>query len=291
MSGRSAGGWFRWPQSYRERFPVPALAPYASCVWVQELAPGAAPYAFQAVPNGSTEIVCVLGELPHVIGIQSARTRELLAPGTVMVGVRLRPGVADPLLRTSAIDLLDLTVGFDDLWPGSALRVAERMATAPSPLAAAARLEAEVLHRFRVAADPDPLVRQAVRLLATDPANAVRTLTTELSISDSQLRRRFLTAVGCPPKVLHRTLRFWGFLALAHAHPRAPRSLTTLAAAAGYADQAHLARESVSITGVPPSELLAGIARNCGDNHDHVATYQPFLHAHHRRRPPAGTGA
>ncbi|WP_203987345.1 helix-turn-helix domain-containing protein [Virgisporangium aurantiacum] len=271
--------WFRWPQSYRERLPRPELAPYVSCVWVQEVAPDSPPFAFQSVPNGCVEVVCVLGGLPHVVGIQSGLTRELLAPGTVMVGVRFRPGAAAPVLRTSAGELVDLTVACDDLWRGSALPVGELLAAAGSPQEAASLLEAEVLRRVRAATELDPVVRSAVGMLVLDPANAVRTLTTELHISDSQLRRRFMTAVGCPPKVLHRTLRFWGFLALAQSGPRRRRSLAALAGSAGYADQAHLARESVAITGVAPSELLAGIERNCGENHIHAPTYQPLLRA------------
>jgi AraC-like DNA-binding protein len=273
---------FRWRQSYRERAPVPELAPYVSCVWVQEVAPDSPPFAFQAVPNGSVEVVCVLGGLPFVIGVQTGLTREMLAPGTVMVGVRFRPGAAAPVLRTSAGEMVDLTVGCDDLWRGSAYPVGELLAAATSAQEAAGLLEAEVLRRVRAAADPDPLVRSAVGMLVLDPANAVRTLTTELHISDSQLRRRFLTAVGCPPKVLHRTLRFWGFLALAQSGPQRRRSLTALAGSAGYADQAHLARESVAITGVAPSELLAGIERNCGENHNHAPTYLPLLRARQR---------
>jgi AraC-like DNA-binding protein len=277
MSEPERDGWFRWPQSYRERPPVAELAPFVSCVWVQEVAPDAPPYIFQAVPNGSVEVVCVLGQPPHVIGMQSARTRELLQPGTVMVGVRFRPGAATPVLRSPGRDLVDLTVGFDDLWRGPALDVGEQVAAAHSTQDAAARLEGEVLRQVRAAADPDPLVRAAVGLLLAEPVHAVRTLTTELYISDSQLRRRFMTAVGCPPKVLHRTLRFWGFLALAQA--KDGRSLAALASSAGYADHAHLTRESVSITGLAPTELLAGIDRCCGESHNHAATYQPLLRA------------
>ena len=44
--------WFRWPQSYRERSPLPELAPYVSCVWVQEVAPDSPPFAFQAGDSG-----------------------------------------------------------------------------------------------------------------------------------------------------------------------------------------------------------------------------------------------
>lgn len=128
-------------------------------------------------------------------------------------------------------------------------------------------------------------MRSAVGMLVFDPANAVRTLTGELHISETQLRRRFMTAVGCPPKVSHRTLRFWGFLALARSGPQRRRSLTGLAATAGYADQAHLARESIAITGVAPSELLAGIERNCGENHNHAGPADLGM-----PRPPAHPG-
>jgi AraC-like DNA-binding protein len=282
---RAAGA--RWPQSYRERLPVPELAPHVSCVWVQEVAPDSPPYGYQAVPNGSVEVVCVRGALPHVVGVQSGRTVELLAPGTVVAGVRFRPGAAAPVLRASAGELVDRTVGYDQLWSdGAALRVGERVADARSPAQAAARLEAEVLRAVRAAADPDPVVRAAIGLLLTGPATAVRTLTAELHVSDSQLRRRFLAAVGCRPKVLHRTLRFWAFLALARTGPRGRGSLTALAAGAGYADQAHLARETAAITGLAPTELLAGLDRNCGENHDHTPTYRPLLRARRLARPP-----
>ena len=170
-----------------------------------------------------------------------------------MVGVRFRPGAAAPALRTPAGERADLTVGCDDLWRGSALPVGELQAGAGSAPEAARLLEAEVLRRC---------VRRPIRI-----------------------RWCALTAVGCPPKVLHRTLRFWGFLALAQSGPQRRRSLTALAATAGYADQAHLARESIAITGVAPSELLAGIERNCGENHNHAPTYQPLLRARRQGRP------
>jgi hypothetical protein len=105
-------------------------------------------------------------------------------------GAWFRPGAAAPVLRTSAAEMVDLTVGCDDLWHGSALPVGERPAVATSPQDAARLLEAEVLRLVRAATDPDPVVRSAVGMLVFDPANAVRALTTELHISDSQLRRR-----------------------------------------------------------------------------------------------------
>jgi hypothetical protein len=47
-----------------------------------------------------------------------------------MVGVRFRPGAAAPVLRTSVGEMVDLTVGYEDLWLGSAVSVGEVLAAA-----------------------------------------------------------------------------------------------------------------------------------------------------------------
>jgi hypothetical protein len=58
-------------------------------------------------------------------------------------------------------------------------------------------------------------------------------------------------------------LRFQRFLALA-ARDAAP-DLAWLAFEAGYADQAHLTRESTRLAGLPPAALLASGAGPAGD--------------------------
>ena len=72
-------------------------------------------------------------------------------------------------------------------------------------------------------------------------------------LSERQLRRRFVDAVGYGPKTLARVLRFQRFLALA-AHGR---DLGASALDAGYADQAHLTRECRRLSGRTPAELVA----------------------------------
>jgi len=71
----------------------------------------------------------------------------------------------------------------------------------------------------------------------------VRVLAAEVGLSERQLRRRCGTAFGYPPSVLRRLLRLQRFLRSAIAITPERPSLAVLAAAAGYADQAHLARE------------------------------------------------
>ena len=68
------------------------------------------------------------------------------------------------------------------------------------------------------------------------------------AVSERRLRRRFVQAVGYGPATYLRVTRFQRAVALA---PRVA-GLAALAAAAGYADQAHLSRDCRALTGLTP---------------------------------------
>jgi AraC-like DNA-binding protein len=266
-------------QTYRERRPVPELAGRLSCVWVQEVPLGAAPYAHRTVPNGGVELSCRVGSLPQLVGPQTGPTLEVLAPGTTVVGVRFRPGAAPSVLDMPATELVDLAIGADELWGAAAFALGERIAAAPSPQEAAATLEREILARSIEAEQPDPIAAEAVRHLLPWQVSEVTSLTSQLYISERQLRRRCLAAIGLAPKALHRMLRFQGFLALAGQREHPSAELALLAAEAGYADQSHLTRESMRLAGLSPKALLHESELNCGPAHDHTASYGPLLRA------------
>jgi AraC-like DNA-binding protein len=168
-----------------------------------------------------------------------------------------------------ASELVDRTVG----WEGS---LGELVASAGDPLA---QLQAGVAMR----ASPDALVLEAVRRMRwhVDDVALVRSA---LFISERQLRRRCVDATGLPPKGLHRMLRFQSFLALAQAAVAAGRApdedgIALLAADAGYADQPHLNRECLRLTGMTPAAFLGDTAYRCADGHDHAASFRPVLRA------------
>ena len=103
----------------------------------------------------------------------------------------------------------------------------------------------------------DPLVRAAVRRL--DRAGTrVSTLGPGLGISERQLQRRFRDAVGYGPKTLQRILRFQRALAEIRRGCEQSGGLARVAAATGYADQAHLTRESRRLAGFSPKRLGRG---------------------------------
>jgi AraC-like DNA-binding protein len=267
-------------QTYLERRPAPGLAGHLSSVWVQHVAPGAAPYTQRSVPTGGVELIWRTGAAPVVVGPRTSALVEVLEPGTTVVGVRLRPGAGPAVLGLPADELVDLVVAADELWGPEGAALGERLAEVPAR-AAGDVLQRHLAGRLADATEPDALVGELVRRLMPGRDAAVGALPAAVFVSERQLRRRCLAAVGLSPKALHRTLRFQGFLArvqhaLAQGRPPAGDGLARLAAECGYADQAHLTRECRRLTGLAPSAFLGRIEHHCVD-HDHEVSFAPML--------------
>lgn len=264
---------------YVEQLPVPGLAGVVRTVWIQRT--GATSHVHRHLPTGGVEIHFPLGGRPQLLGPLTGPAIEVIPAHTTLVGVRFHPGTAPPLPAVLD-DLIDQHLSLVDLWGHTADRLVEAMAKAATPERALLYLQAHLLNEFRSSERVDALVQEAVLALMPWQATSIDGLATHLALSASQLRRRCLQAVGTTPKVLQRTLRFQGFLALAQAGvtPSGRPGLdgtAGLAIDAGYADQAHLSRECLRLTGLTPKQLLGGDLDRCACGHDHSASYTPFL--------------
>jgi AraC-like DNA-binding protein len=272
-------------ESYVERPPLPGLAGVVRTVWTQRT--GETAYVQRHLPTGGVEIHFPVGGHPQLVGPLTGPMTEVIPAHTTIVGVRFQPGTAPPLPAVLD-DLVDQRLGLAELWGSSGDRLVEAMARAGTPGRALMFLQAHLLQEFRSAVRVDPLVREAVKVLMPWHPVDIDTLATHLALSASQLRRRCLHALGMSPKVLQRTLRFQGFLALAQAGAvatsrRGPDGMAGLAVDVGYADQAHLSRECLRLTGLTPRQLLGGSIDRCTCGHEHSASYQPFLAARSRQ--------
>jgi AraC-like DNA-binding protein len=277
FSAPAAGG-----QSYVERSPVPTLRALLSSVWVQQLGPDAAPYVQRRVPSGAVELVCRVGSDPQVIGPLTEPLVEELQPGTTIVGVRFVPGAFPVVAGQPASELVGRALDAQQLWGRSAAALGETIGTAASPHEALAAMQRHVHDLARVAEPPDPLVSKVVHGLMPWRTVDVTSLRASLHISETQLRRRCHTTIGLAPKVLHRMLRFQGFLALVQqaidqGHPATDDGLAPLALRAGYADQSHLTRECVRLTGVTPRVFITETQQACACGHEHSASFAPVL--------------
>jgi AraC-like DNA-binding protein len=250
------------PVAYREWGPPAALAPWVRRVWELTVPGEGGPG--RVLPDGCMDLVVVDGAL-LVAGPDTGPVPVARKPGETVVGIRFHPGAGPAVLGPAASDLRDTRVPLDAVWGRDGHQLQERVADAPPP-AGLAVLQAQLLARLGAAADPDPLVAAAVRLLERRPIqpDGVGGLGTTLGLGERQLRRRFLAAVGYGPKTLARVLRFQRLLELldqpgpdSPGGARGRPSLAAAAADAGYADQAHMTTECTRLAGLPPTALLA----------------------------------
>jgi AraC-like DNA-binding protein len=207
------------------------------------------------LPDGCVDLVWLPGGRVVVCGPETSGWQAALPAGTRALGLRLRPGVAPAVLGLPSSAVREQRVDLTDLWGASARTVGQRIGEAPSPSAGVAGLVDLVRRRLADGPAVDPVARD-VALRAATAGVSVSGLADGYGLSARQLHRRCTTAFGYGPSVLARILRFQRFLALAEQPGEGRPSLAVLAAAAGYADQAHLVRESRSLGGAPPSTLL-----------------------------------
>lgn len=238
--------------AYRELPPPPELASHVACVWVRTGPPG------RVLPDGCTDVVWTGAEL-IVAGPATGPVEPALPPDEPKLGVRFKVGAAGDALGLPAAEVLNDAPALAEVWPGGR-DLTEQLGDAPDARARLERLVATVADRLRNRPAPDPLVRRAAVELAR-PRIAIADLGSRLGISERQLRRRFESAVGYSPRTLARVLRLQRFLALAARGD----DLARLAAESGYADQPHLTRDCVELTGLPAGALLATGAAAAGE--------------------------
>jgi len=236
--------------------PIPASAA-AVCEAVWRVAFSSATEDWLVLPDGCVDIVLVPDAPPLVAGPATGPSRFDFPAGTNAAGLRLLPGAGPALLGLPAEELADRLIPLTDLggprWPDELARAHEAVQAGSSASAAGWLLTA--LGRVKRTDRPDSMVRHAAELLRHDPGLATGELAARLSISERQLRRRFVAQVGYGPKRFARIMRLQRLLHLGRRHPEA--TLGWLAAAATYADQAHLAHDCHELAGRTPTALLA----------------------------------
>jgi AraC-like DNA-binding protein len=166
------------------------------------------------------------------------------------VQLDLEPLAARALLGVPAGELGGRTVELEQLLGRRVGEVAERLHEAAGPPERFAILD-EVLRGALADGVPGcrPDTRRAWSLLERSGGRMrVGELAAELGCSRRHLVNRFREEIGAPPKLVARLMRF------EHARRRLGREpLARVAAACGYADQAHLTREFTELAGVPPT--------------------------------------
>jgi AraC-like DNA-binding protein len=235
---------------YRELAPSRDLHALVACRW-ERFAPADSASTTLVLPDGCVDLIWRGGEV-LVAGPDRGANLAPVRRGERIRGLRLRPGVAGAVLGIPATEVLDARLPLEGILGREAGELAVRI-TDTDGEGAFELLEALVGSRIQENR-PDPLILAATRRLGF-PGSRVKWLADALGISDRQLRRRFRAAVGYGPKTLDRVLRFRRFVSQAPAVAFAEIDLARLAADLGYADQSHLTRDCVRLSGMTPGRL------------------------------------
>ncbi|MDX8517250.1 AraC family transcriptional regulator [Mesorhizobium dulcispinae] len=244
---------------FRERPVSRGLAGAFSAVWVHRLDDLAAP-PIVITPDATIDLQWIDGRF-RIAGPDKEPQIERPPAGSVIVGFRFRPGVAAGWLGVPASEIVGARLDLAQLWGTRARELSDRVEAVPD-LAAIVRQLENIIGAHTERRDVlDPLMGRAFDVIGEGlppQTPLVPFLQRHLHMSERTLRRRFEDAFGYGPKTLDRILRFHRFRRLRDKAGSA--STAVLAIEAGYADQAHLIRESRRLTGVTPSALAGGVA-------------------------------
>jgi AraC-like DNA-binding protein len=265
-----------WYTGFRQAGAAPGRHRGLPAPWLTLIVTLHEPLTIQAHPDPrqpASEHQVLVGGLHTVPALVTHDGRQSgIQLGVTPLGARVLLGVPGGAL--AALDLEG-----DEVLGRFAAELQDRVRTAASWTDRFAALDAVFTARAGLSAGPFPgragpmdtrdLIAPEVRyawrlLLATRGAVPIGELARETGWSARHLDNRFRAEIGLTPKTAARVIRFdrarrmlMGRVSAGH-----PPDLARLAAAGGYYDQAHLAREFRGLAGVPPSRWLAEEFRN-----------------------------
>lgn len=223
------------------------------------------------LPDGHVELVFNLGDPvglagPAYTGDQPPRT--VVGPLSMALrleyrgrvdtfGIRFHPARGAGFLGKLGTELTETLQPLSEVRPLLERSFIQLLFEQPSPGTSLFRgaLDRVLLDQLSSALPADTSVVTVVdRLSRLDVMPPVAQIAKEVGISPRQLQRRFLAAVGMPPKRFVRVVRFARVWQLASMRPH--EAWAGLAAEHGYVDQAHLVREFRAFGAEPPTHVF-----------------------------------
>ena len=251
------------------RRPAAPLDRWIDTLWTSDRAQGLGHAREWGLPTGRADLVVPLDRdhlwrYPDPAGapvslaggaLQGAMLQPVLrdtSTASVVVGAHFRPAGLAGLFDAPADQLAGHAVALDCLWPGFAERLRQRIWEQGMTHDPVRRLAVfEVALRGRLLARPavDPMAEWAWRRVAAGASIGEVRLAS--GWSHASFSRRYRAACGLMPKQHASVMRFQQALA----EGARGRPWAEVAAAAGYADQAHLSRDFQRLAGMAPGQV------------------------------------
>lgn len=256
------------------RRPRPTLRPFVDLIWASTseatlaLPPGRKELV---LPTGATHIVLRLDEAPLRLyadldddlgenvgtcligGARASPYIKDVSNPVPTVGAMLRPGAIELLSNVPAFDLAGRHTRIEDVLRPSVLSAMINQLRERPRLSDRLNLFEDILSsRLPHVHAIHPLVAHALGRF--DDCACVGDVVAETGFSQRHFTRTFTEWVGLSPKTYARVRRFGRLIVRMNASPAS--DLADLAAAEGYADQAHMTREFHALAGVTPTRYV-----------------------------------
>jgi AraC-like DNA-binding protein len=254
--------------------PAPPLDRYVECLWWSRR-DEPQDYCERILPSGGVQLLFALHEMPIICWPGSLSTRRIdwsgglvhgpqwnyyiagPKPRGAVAGVAFRPGAAGAVLGLPMAELADHHVPLSMLWGKRGRELHERLMGARDSMDVFSILEHNLLADIQRRLLMHPAIAHVLsRCSPGGPPARVAQVQRETGYSPRHFIALFRAAVGLTPKHYYRIQRFTGVLrALASADER---DLAEIAAAGGFADQAHFTREFRELAGITPTQYVPG---------------------------------
>ena len=253
---------------FNERLPALFLRESFASVWMHRMPEAGAP-PIVITPDATIDLQWIDGDF-RIAGPDKDPQTENLPAGSTVIGFRFHVAAAARWLNLPASEILGLRLPLSDIWGRRARLLSDRVRRWDDLAELLESLEAAIAHHDSPRQPVDPHMRAAHGLIergSPPGVSLVPWLGRALATSERTLRRRFDESFGYGPKTLDRLLRFQRFRRLS---ARSGASVAVLAAEAGYADQAHLVRESRRLTGSTPGQFEQLVRQDSGPTSRHT---------------------
>jgi AraC-like DNA-binding protein len=238
------------PHSFRTHAPRGPLSRYVSHYW---LSLNSDAPVYTALPDGCVDLVLEVAGQDYGAWIYGSTTRPTdiaCSPGAHYLGIRFHPGQSRHFVDAAACEITDARAELQGLMQFPAEMIATRIG------AGTLFSQLDDIMSATLSRSP-PELTLVDRLIQHVEGHhgmvSIEAVARRFGKSRRQIERTFLGAVGVPLKFFC-TLSRLRHAAQLIARP-AGRSLTAIAADAGYADQAHMTRDFRRLAGSTPAQL------------------------------------
>ena len=257
--------------NYQSYPPHPDLESIVNCYWTLEVPADKNVKRQRIIPDGCIEMAFLLGD---DIKRYTSEDEFILQPRAMVIGQIIEPFYIQPTgyVNTFAVRFYPygfsnfVTIPIQDLsnketplneifGANKAKELENNVIIATDTYQRIALIEKFLLDKFNDKVTIDNVVKMTIdALLASNGSEKISSILKDYSSKRRQLERNFVKQIGVSPKQLGKVIRLQS--ALKMILNKDPNSLTSIAYANEYFDQAHFIKDFKEFTGVSPKEFL-----------------------------------